>query len=397
MVKKKKRNFSFSGKVADAAISRQKASSNFGYLNLPKEISTWSPTPGSKTTFDVIPYIVSDPKHPDRNDEKEIALVGDPYPVRPFYRHTGIGAANESVVCLTSINKKCPICEYRNQLIKEGADKKDTDALKSKARSLYLVIPLGSRKFDAVPHIFDVSQHLFSKLLAEELDENRDDENYPHPEKGKSLKVRWLSATMGNSKPFADAGRIDFVKREEQYDWDILDEGCDLDKVLKILSYKELEALFNEAKDDDDDEDEDTLTDVDDDDDEDTPKRKSKSNKRKKRDEEEDEEEDDDEEDEEEDDDKPKKRKSKSNRRKKQEDEEEEDEEDDDDEEDAEDEEEDEPKRRKSSRSSKKSSSKRKKKQKCPHGLRFGIDTEDYKACDTCDIWGDCIEVKERK
>ena len=359
MAKRKKRNFSFSGKVADAAINRQKASSSFGYLNLPKDVSTWAPAPGSKTTFDIIPYIVSDPKHPDRNDEKEVALVGDPYPVRPFFRHTGIGANNESVVCLSTINKKCPICEYRNKLMKEGADKADTDALKAKARSLYLVIPKGSRKYEEVPHIFDVSQYLFSKLLAEELEENRDEENYPHPEKGKSLKVRWLSSTMGNSKPFADAGRIDFVKREEQYGWDILDQGCDLDKILKILSYKELEALFNESKDDDDDEDdEDTLTNVDDDEDDSPKKRKSKKKKYK----------DDDEEDDEDD----------------------EDDDDEDDEDDEDDDEDESPKRRKKS-------SKRKKIQKCPHGLRFGIDAEEYKACDTCDVWGDCIEKKERK
>ena len=33
----------------------------------------------------------------------------------------------------------------------------------------------------------------------------------------------------------------------------------------------------------------------------------------------------------------------------------------------------------------------------CPHGHKFGIDTEDFKECDTCDIWGKCLDKKEGK
>ena len=35
--------------------------------------------------------------------------------------------------------------------------------------------------------------------------------------------------------------------------------------------------------------------------------------------------------------------------------------------------------------------------EKCPHGLRFGIDAEDFDKCDTCEIWQECLDVKNAK
>jgi hypothetical protein len=34
-------------------------------------------------------------------------------------------------------------------------------------------------------------------------------------------------------------------------------------------------------------------------------------------------------------------------------------------------------------------------KNRCPFGHRFGVDTDAYDECDECDVWDDCIEVKE--
>jgi len=34
---------------------------------------------------------------------------------------------------------------------------------------------------------------------------------------------------------------------------------------------------------------------------------------------------------------------------------------------------------------------------KCPHGHKFGIDTDDKKECDDCKIWGKCLDKKEGK
>ena len=32
---------------------------------------------------------------------------------------------------------------------------------------------------------------------------------------------------------------------------------------------------------------------------------------------------------------------------------------------------------------------------KCPHGYKFGIDTEDHDECFDCDLWDECMDVKE--
>jgi hypothetical protein len=36
-------------------------------------------------------------------------------------------------------------------------------------------------------------------------------------------------------------------------------------------------------------------------------------------------------------------------------------------------------------------------KKTCPHGLKFGIDTEQYDVCDTCDVWSDCVAEHEKE
>jgi len=37
------------------------------------------------------------------------------------------------------------------------------------------------------------------------------------------------------------------------------------------------------------------------------------------------------------------------------------------------------------------------KNERCPYGHRFGIDSEKFDDCDTCEIWGECLDKKEGK
>ena len=246
-----KKQSSFSGKVGDDA-QRNNASASYGYIQLPTGVKMFSPETDSSVKLDFIPYVVTDPLHMDRNDDKEIAVADSLWYKRPYYAHRNIGASNDSVVCLQTVKKKCPICEHRAKLIKEGAAKEDTDALKPSKRNLYIVIPLNSKKFESVPHVFDISQYLFQNLLNKELKEAPENEIFPDLELGKSLKVRFDSSTIGTSKPFAEAGRIDFVARDDMYTEEILNDIPNPDDLLKILSYKELEDLFLEMPEEND-------------------------------------------------------------------------------------------------------------------------------------------------
>ena len=254
---------SFRDKVRSNSDSQRSGKSSYGYLKLPKGVKVFTPTPGERHKFDILPYRVTDKTHPDRNDEKDVAMVGDLWYKRPFKVHKNIGVSQDAVVCPTSFGKPCPICEYRAKRTKEGADKDELDTMKPSLRNLYCVIPIGEKKMEEVPHIWDMSQYLFQELLNEELDENDENAIFPDLEEGLTLKVRFDSKTFGKSKPYAEASRIDFLERDSAYDESILENIPNLDEVLNLLSYKQIEAKFFEMEDvvdetDNDDEEEET-------------------------------------------------------------------------------------------------------------------------------------------
>ena len=337
-----KKKSSFRGKVGTDAQRQKRSGASYGYLNLPKGVNVFSPKPGSKNVLlDFLPYIVSDPKHPDKDEKNGIALVDSLWYKRPFLTHRNIGADNDAVVCLNSVKKPCPICEHMAKMkVKEDVDKDDIKALKPSKRNLYVIVPLNSKDHEVKPHVFDISQYLFQELLNEELEDNEDYEVFPDIEEGLTLKLRFDSTTIAASKPFAEAGRIDFLERDETYDESILDEVPDLDTLLNILSYDELNNKFLELEDE---EDGGKLENVEEE--EEKPKRHKRTIPPQRQPHEEEEEE-------------------KPTRRRK-----------------VIEEEEEKPVRKSD-------------KEKCPHGHKFGVDTEKFDECDTCDVWENCDDEK---
>ena len=387
----KKKKSSFKGKVGRNVDKQESAASSYGYLNLPQGVSMFKEEGDTRSNLDILPYIVSDERHMDRDEELDIAVPGGLWYKKPYKVHRNIGPGNDSVVCPTTWGKKCPICEYRQKLFKEGAEQDVTKALKASLRNLYVVIPIGHKKLEEKPHIWDISQYLFQNLLNKELNEDEEYETFPDLEEGWTLKVRFDSVSLGSNK-FAETSRIDFKERDEAYEEDILEDIPDLDKVLQVHSYAELEKMLfqYEDPDEDDGEEKETRKYKDADDEDEKPRRSS----RKKKDADPEDEEDEkptrrstrkkkDEEEEPEEDEKPRR----SSRKKKEEDT---GHSHDDDADPDEDEDEDE-KPTRSTRSSRGSS-----KNKCPEGYKFGVDTEDYDECDECELWEACIKAKEK-
>lgn len=278
-----KRRFktNFKKSVKRDSERQQQAASGFGYLNLPEGVSKFTPEPGGKIKLDIIPYIVSDKNHPDRYEDEGIAVEGELWYKRPFQIHRGIGVSKDTVVCPRSFGKKCPVCDYRDQQLGQGAEWDDVKDLKASDRNLYAVVPVGSKDYDRKIHIWDMSQHLFQRLLNDELEEDEDYAAFPDLEEGLTLRIRFDSKTIGDSKPFPEASRIDFDKRKKPYPEAILDDVPDLDTILEVLSYKELEAKFMEL-DEEDLADEDDTADTWEEEDE-APKRKKKSAAKKKK------------------------------------------------------------------------------------------------------------------
>jgi len=275
-MKKKKGTSVFSGRISENAKKRKKGSS-YGYLKIPKGIDVFNADPDSKVTMDILPYVVKQKNHPDG------VAVGEQWYKRPFQVHRSVGANSDAVVCLASFGKKCPICEYRNKLKKEGGEEEEIKALRPSSRNLYAVI-LKGKKGDKKIHLFDFSDYLFQERFEEQLSDKDEFETFPDLEEGASIAVRFAENSFGGNK-FADPTRFDFVERSEQYDNKMLEEIPSLDDCLSELTYEELRAKFFEIEEE-----------------EDEPKKKSDKpvNKKKQDEEEEDEEDEDEDEDEDE-------------------------------------------------------------------------------------------------
>ncbi len=364
-------------KVAANSHKQKTQATQYGHLRLPKNISVFKEEPGSRVRIDILPYVVTDKNHPDRDDENGIALPGELWYKRPYKLHRGVGVENASVVCPTSFGKPCPICEYRARLLKEGGDKATIAALKPSLRNLYVVVPKGSKAYEEKPHIWDISQYLFQNQLNEEIEENEEYAVFPDLEEGLTLRVRFSEETFQKNK-YASTSRIDFEEREEPYDEEILKQVPNLDEVLDVLPYSKIEVLFfgTEVSEIGEEENEDEI----DDDEEEVAsirKRKGKSIRKEPEEDEDEETSDDDDEESSSDDD--------------------EDTEDDDDEDEEDEVEEDDEKSSKTKKLPTRTLTKKTvdKKNKCPHGHTFGTDCEKYDECDACEVWEECIEEKE--
>jgi len=375
----KKHRSSFSGKVGANAKEKKREASSYGYLALPDGIKLYKPEPGKRAFIDIIPYEITDEKHPDRNDQNEIAMVGDLWYKRPFKIHRNVGVDNDTVICPISFGKPCPVCEYQKELRDKNGDKEEIKSLYPRSRSLYVIVPINSKEYDEEAHIMDLSDYNFQNMLYDEIEEGNIPEDFCDLESGCTLKVRFSSEKIGKGDPFAQASRIDAEERQEQYTEDILDDVPNLDEVLIVLPYKQLQAKFLEI---DSEEDTDTDNLKSDEDDEPRTRRKKTTRSRSRSDEEEEEE--------------PRSRTKRKSTRKRDEEEEEEEEK---------------PKRRgmlirdreeeeeSKGRREHRSSRNRDSENQCPFKHEFGVDTDQFDDCNDCKVWKDCDEeyVKSKR
>lgn len=233
---------SFRGKVGEDAKKSMRTSK--GYLNLPDGVKQYSLEENEKLVqFDILPYIVSDAKHPCRDDARGIALVGDLWYRRPIKVHTNVGADDERVICPKSVGKPCPICEHQKKRFNEGAEKEETKALYPKDRNLYVLA------INEEIYVWDMAQTLFQDALKDALEVKPQMEIFPDLEEGKTLETTFKWKKLGKNN-FPEATHIDFLDRAP-YDKSVLDLVPDLDKIFKVLSYDEIYNKFFEISDSD--------------------------------------------------------------------------------------------------------------------------------------------------
>lgn len=338
---KKQRKFSFKGKVISSAQKTKNAGASYGYLTLPKGVKVFNVSEGTKVVrLNFLPYEITDPKHPEYDKEREVALPGTLWYRRPFKIHRNVGSTNDAVICLTSIGKKCPICEYQNKRFREKAEKQELQDLRAKSRSLYVVVPIDFAKHEEVPHIWDMADSLFQDTLLEELLENNENEDFFSLDNGKTAEVKFRWESLGGH-PYPEARSISFEERDEIGE-EILEEVPNLDTLLKIMSYDELSKKFFDL--DDEEEGTGSLRTVEEEVEEE-PVRTKRHIPPKPEEEEA---------------------------------------------------EEDEVVEEKPTITRRRTNGVPPTKDKCPYGHKFGVDTNSFDDCDSCEIWDACIEQKEK-
>ena len=358
-----KQKMSFRGKIKASIKERKEKKNKFSYINLPTGVKLFEVKKDTRSIHvDILPYIVSDEKHPERNDKYEIAVPGTPWFRRPFLAHKNIGSENVSIICPRSFGHKCPICEHVKERMKNGESWDDVSEIAAKKRSLFYVIPVDSDEYeDDTICIWDISDFLFWDELEKEIELDEENEDFASLDAGKTLEVGLRWKQFGKN----DYYETRFVKfnDREPFDESILEEIESLDNVFKVLSYEEIHSLFYEM-------DAEEIDESADEDEDDAPKVK-RIRKTVAKDEEDEEEE------------KPVRR----SRRVKEEPVEDIQEEEEDDQE------EEKPKR--GARTAK-PAAKKETKNKCPYGHEFGADCEKYDDCDTCDVYDDCLDESEK-
>jgi len=288
--------------------------------------------------WDVIPYVVKVDTHPE-------AQKGEVWYQRTYFVHFNIGPENIAVVCPKTIKKPCPICEHVKELYNSDSDEDNTLAkeMKAKERELYNIIDLNDQ--DKGVQLFEFSYHNFGKAIDEEIYEG-DEElgDFAELEGGKTLVVSFRKRKLGKND-FYEVRKIEFEDRDD-YDEEILEDVIDLDSIIVIKGYDELQkelfgltATEEEDKDKEEEEDEKPKR----------PKKPTRASSRKSRK--------DEDEDEKEEEETPKK-----------------------------------PSRKSSDKVSRK---KKKQELECPHGHDFGEDLDDYEECETCSVWTECQEKSE--
>lgn len=242
---------------AKKRADKKQAEASFSatYLKPPEGMKFFKPKAGI-VSLDIIPFTAG-----EGNPMAEPGMV---HYERTYFLHPRISPDGNAYICRRlTFKKKCPVCNMRAQLMKNGEDNEALiKDLAPKERQLFLVRPTKEPEL----MLWDFSYHLFGKLLDARI-RNGDDEDGWHLfftlEDGKTLKIGFKEKTFGGNT-FQEAETIDFKDREPLSEKLLKKAPC-LDELLLDPGYDKMEEIFGEFMEiqegkkvkEDDDEDED--------------------------------------------------------------------------------------------------------------------------------------------
>lgn len=189
---------------------------------------------------DIIPYIAGD-KDPQTKE-------GGTAHVLHIWVHQRIGVNQATFVC-PAVNYKlpCPICDHREKLRSE--DNYDDELVKSlypKHRNIFNIVCYDGKEEAKGIQIWDVSDFFMGeKLRSISKMPDRGGKGggyiyYADPDEGKSIKFERKGSGQQNTQFLGHQ----FVERDYVIDDSILDTAFQLDQIINVPTYEELEATF---------------------------------------------------------------------------------------------------------------------------------------------------------
>ena len=188
-----------------------------------------------KHELNFIPFIAGS-QHPHRKEGKSAYMVD-------VWRHEKIGPSENAYICLNlTFEQECPICEEQAKLKRADAPDAEVNALNARHRAIYNIQCLDNDKEKAKGiQIWDSPYHGFERLLVERAEEKKGGKVYfSDPDDG--MIVSFKRKGMGPKN--TEFLNIDFEPREKPISDELLDKACQLDLLLHIPTYEEVEAAL---------------------------------------------------------------------------------------------------------------------------------------------------------
>lgn len=229
------------------------------YLQLPDGITEWKVEEKGIRIIDLITF---DSDHDNSNyglDKHGNGYTeGNEIYARYYGRHK-IG--NKWYVCPKSVDKECPFCDQQAKLWTKYNKSKDDD-IKVEAKNLYAQIRAlyNVRENDEL-FVWETTANnkdSFEKKYRSDMEDDEECFDVQFLERGKSIKLKFVDDQFVDS----NGGKHEFLKLEsikgyadrDDIDESIVNDIADLNKVLEIKTYDELQAILLTAGEEDEEE-----------------------------------------------------------------------------------------------------------------------------------------------
>ena len=244
---KEERRAAIKARAANLAGADPTSKVSDHYLKLPADIPLWKVEKAGMKIIDLVSFVA---EHSNNHYGLDSTNKGYDEGDEIYARYYGVHEWNgKKYVCPRSEDKPCPFCDYQEKLkVNYEENRKAIKDLYPKYRGLYRILE-DDKKFVWDSTITSGGSGSFEMKYRNDLQDDEKALDSQFLDDGKSIKLRFVDDTFvdpkGASHEFRKLDCIkDYVDRPD-IDPKVADEHVNLNNVLEIKSYEELEQILN--------------------------------------------------------------------------------------------------------------------------------------------------------